>query len=60
MQRAVLFQTGGINFDKPLSVKDIATQWSEITSLSSVEKQTQVVEYIKAYVIQMFLPGSPG
>ncbi|MCV7445480.1 SDR family oxidoreductase [Mycobacterium paraense] len=38
VQRVALFENQGINFDKPPSVDDIASHWTEITDLSSAQK----------------------
>lgn len=38
VQRVALFENQGLNFDKPPSVDDIASHWSEISDLSSAQK----------------------
>ena len=38
VQRVALFENQGINFDKPPSVDDVASHWTEITDLSSAQK----------------------
>jgi NAD(P)-dependent dehydrogenase (short-subunit alcohol dehydrogenase family) len=38
VQRVALFENQGTNFEKPPSVDDVASHWSEITDLSSAQK----------------------
>ncbi len=38
VQRVALFENQGANFDKPPSVDDVASHWTEITDLSSAQK----------------------
>ncbi|OBG28616.1 SDR family oxidoreductase [Mycobacterium sp. E3198] len=38
VQRVALFENQGLNFDKPPSVDDIASHWTEISDLSSAQK----------------------
>jgi NAD(P)-dependent dehydrogenase (short-subunit alcohol dehydrogenase family) len=38
VQRVALFQTDGVNFDKPPTVDDIAAHWDEITDLSAAKQ----------------------
>ncbi|MCV7090640.1 SDR family oxidoreductase [Mycobacterium interjectum] len=38
VQRVALFENQGINFEKPPSVDDVASHWTEITDLSSAQK----------------------
>jgi NAD(P)-dependent dehydrogenase (short-subunit alcohol dehydrogenase family) len=38
VQRVALFQTDGVNFDKPPTVDDIAAHWDEITDLSAANQ----------------------
>ena len=38
VQRVALFQNKGVNYDKPPTVEDIASQWGEITDLSAAKQ----------------------
>src|SRR5215469_16145386 len=38
VQRTALFQNDGVNFDKPPSVQEVASHWTEITDLSAAQK----------------------
>ncbi len=38
VQRVALFENQGTTFDKPPSVEDVASHWSEITDLSAAQK----------------------
>jgi hypothetical protein len=38
VQRVALFQNQGVNYEKPPTVEDIASQWGEITDLSAAKQ----------------------